>query len=1325
MKNFATCHCHPQSLDSASTPEAFAAREQELSTGVITVTDHGSLGACRKVYDLGKAKGLIPVLGLEAYFRDDNCPILLEHGVPKKFYDPNNEKEQKDYERYPDGTYLEYNKYFHVTLHFLDEAAFNCGVRLLSKADLRAEQHGSERKPLFDWQQLEELLSHNVTVTTGCLVGMVQRHVLEYEALDIALAYYEKLRGLAKPGHFFVEVFPHDCSRNFVQGVSIELTNGESLWYYDRKMLKTDAGEIRSKELAEAWNGKNNPHKALVGVKNYRTWETMDPREIKSVTYIEDFVANPCRPWAEDGDVQAGLNKVMLAFAERYGDPILIGDDSHFAHKEEKVVQDVRLAQNGSWRFYGSYHRQSSDEAFKYFNGKLGIDQKTFEGWVDNSHEWASRFKDFKFTSAISLPVSFYEKKYCECEWYHEGDPDNSLQYTFELIKKHGRMPWGNEAYEARLQAEIEMLHYNGKIDLLPYFFIDEEVCSLYEELELLTGPGRGSAAGLLLAYLLGITHVDPLKYGLSMERFMTMDRIRSGKLPDIDQDLPTRDPLVNEETGWLKQRFGDCYAQISVDTTLKLKSAVKDVARMKYGRVPEDVEKWSRRFEMPPQGVNDYDFVLGYDTDEGRVQGSIESDEELKQYIANYPEDWEVVKKCLGLGRQKGRHACAYVIADKPIHEFIPLTTVSGVRVTQYTAGAVEASGGLKMDFLVVNTLNDIGDCIKLIQKRSGVEIPKQFYINGRRVPRHRLIPWNGSFVDVYDLPEDQAVLREVSEGRTETVFQFNTNAAVKWLSHFNYEKGNGSKAIDSIEAMAAFTALDRPGPLNAHVGNPDSPGDEHNMLVEYARRSRGATKSHDILPVFDELFPETYGIMVYQEQLQKLYQKITGCPGAEAEQFRSDVAKKQKAKIEKAYPKFMKAASERIGQKDAQAVWDFVQTWAEYGFNKSHAVCYSVIGYVCAWLKHHFKLEWWCSVLKNADKVDVNEKFWAFCGHLIDLPDVGISGPTFEIQNDRIRAPIDLLHGVGEVAHKQLCQYRPYTDIQDFCDKIALHQQNTGKWGDSTTKNKKTGETQTVKKFKKGHNALNQKVCYTLIVSGAMDSLFPATRVTEIGDQKVVEEITTVDKLHMYEQAIAKATGAKKPKPVDAAYNSIGPLERYQRRKAVLPAYGEDLVPYLVEKRFDRFYSDDEGRPMFSWNYLGIKHKEVRIVNYDELRALASVDVIPRGKEILVAAIGYVDTQRKWVWRGKECCEIILDIEGAKFKAVKWGGAGEEGNELPEVFNEDLEGGLLVSLYRRYRDDRPFTIESIVVLKHPLDHKVEESPEPEETNGTKDNSE
>lgn len=1294
MHNFPTFHSHPQSLDTASTPEAFIKRELELGTGAVTVTDHGTLTACRKVYDLGKKAGLIPILGLEGYFRDDDCPILKSQGYkPERplLYAPDGSVIGEDATK--PAKFTNYWKYAHLTVHALDQAAYETVIRVLSAADERAERHGQERKPLFGWAQIEEMGAQNLTLGSGCLIGMVQRHLLDRDNPKGAIAYYERLRSMVKPGNFYVEVFPHTCDRNWVEGVFLTFEDGTQIKYYAGKKLRTNVGDIEAGNLAQEFIKKDSPHKELIAVKDYQTWKPYDaPKKLVKVEHIAEFLQNECRPWCPDGDVQKGCNEFMLYLANRYGDKVVISDDSHFAYPEDKVVQDTRLGGSGAWKFYGSYHRQTSEEAYGYFRGNIGTEQKEFESWIDNAREWADRFKGFKLEYKASLPTKFY--------------PEDTFTHTMSLIKKHGRMQWKDLKYVERLDQEIKLLHMNGILDLLPYFMVSEEISALYAQNGLLTGPGRGSAAGLLLAYLLGITHVDPLEFNLSLERFITLDRIKSGKLPDIDEDFPSRDLLVHPDDpdkGWLRERFGDHVAQISVDTTLKLKSAVKDAVRATMGFIPPEVEKLAHKFEQAPQGVSEHNFVFGYDTPEGYIPGSLTSDKALQDFVKAYPSQWEIVQKMLGLPRQKGRHACAYCITNRPVHEFIPMTRVSDIPVTQYTAESVEAVGGVKMDFLVINTLKDISECIKMVQERSGVEIPESMVINGKKVPKIRLIPHNGQWFDVYRLwvsPWVDPVFRDVSEGKTETVFQFNTPGAVQYLTqNFNDVRPDGKKAIASIDDMSAFTALDRPGPLDVKRQTPD--GRTVNMLEEYARRARSLPPAEPEA-VFMELLPETHGIMVYQEQLQSVYQYLTSCTGAEAEDFRSNIAKKKMEKVQKAFPFFIERASAKVGKEKAEELWELFKTWGQYGFNKSHSVCYSIIGFVCAYLKHHFPLEWWTAVLRNADKAEINEKFWKYCGDLIDMPDVSLSGDTFEIRGTRIRAPISLLHGVGEGAHAELCAGRPYQDIDDFCQKIQARKTSRAKVDQITGKKRA------------GTSALNRGVVYTLIISGVMESLFPKTK--ELSDGTKVEA-GVIDWLEMYEKALAKASGKKKVQQVDTKFANLSPLARFQMKKAVLPAYSDDLFQMVVKKGVKGLRIRGDERPEFDDG--NSRHEPWSFVTAEQIGQLTNQQPYVEMK-YFVAVPAYVEGARRFSYGGgKEACEFILDMSGTKFKFVKWG--DRQSGKLVKRFSSEVVGAVVIVLLSKYKENKPFSVEDLVIVQAPLD-QVETSEKSEKENANKD---
>jgi len=537
MKQFCNPHAHLMSLDSASTPEAFIKREVELGTGSISVTDHGSLAAIYRTYDLGKKNNLIVCPGLEFYERTDDCPILTKYGIPRTNTVPRGADKDEWAITHPNGSFIDYQKYRHGTLGFRDFKAYKLGVKLLSKAHGRAERHGSELKPLFTWNDIEELAAANTTLGSSCLVGMVARHLLndnidQTTKIAIATDYFERLLHLFGD-RFYIEMFGHECRYEWEEAVYIEVEKQdgtkESLRYHFKKNIRTDIKDLTAAELASEFE--KIKHSLLRSVCNYRVWTDFEePLRIINVTKTEGFVQNSCSPYCPDGDMQFVANSFMLEMAKKYNVPVIPSSDAHFSLPSAKIVQDVRLAQQGSWRFYGSYHRQTSEEVFKHFNTKHGVSETEFEGWIENSYQWAEGFKDFKFDTTPQLPTKFF--------------PKDTLAYTKELIKKHGRMP-KDPIYRERLKKEIDILHKNGKIDLLPYFFTVEEVYRQYQNQGYLLSPGRGSCAGLSLAYLLDTTHVDPVRYDLSLERFINKARIDRNALPDQDSDLPSRDFLV------------------------------------------------------------------------------------------------------------------------------------------------------------------------------------------------------------------------------------------------------------------------------------------------------------------------------------------------------------------------------------------------------------------------------------------------------------------------------------------------------------------------------------------------------------------------------------------------------------------------------------------------------------------------------------------------------------------------------------------------------------------------------------------------------------
>lgn len=639
--------------------------------------------------------------------------------------------------------------------------------------------------------------------------------------------------------------------------------------------------------------------------------------------------------------------------------------------------------------------------------------------------------------------------------------------------------------------------------------------------------------------------------------------------------------------------------------------------------------------------------------------------------------------------------HNCAFLICNEPVSNFIPQTSVSGVTVTQYTAPSAEEAGALKYDFLVINSLKDMSDSIKLVQEKHGFVPDKTYTLNGKSVPGFRIIPHNGHLYDIWDLPEDQDVFNDICEGSTETVFQFNTPAAKQWLKRFNQKKmGSENKLLDSIEALSAFTALDRPGPLDAMME--DETGDVHNMLVEYARRATlGVGNYRSDFPILDQLLPETYGIIVYQEQLTRIFREIGKTTGIEAENFRGHISKKQMAKVSEDRELFMKGAVETLGQAGAEQLWGSMFTFGQYGFNKSHAISYVTISYACAFLKHHYPLEWWTAVLRNADKNEISEKFWGYCGHLINLPDIKLSGENFKVVNDRIQAPISLLQGIGATAHAELVEVSEGADnLEKLFQNIYARRVGKGKDG------------------KLARSALHRSVMYTLIVSGTMDSMFP------IGS-------TMLDKLMAYETARAvyeemckkkpEDDGAKKRKskprkpkvaePVLPAFVNLNAMQIYQLRKSILPAYSGDVYQMICDSGIV--------------NKVGMGYvfpfgdRMIKVVQPKTLDNFNDLQKWPSGKQVVLGLPCFIQTDERRVFgpQKKDMAKLTLESGGSLYQYVKWPDRGEV--RLKDEFQKDLTGTIGIAILSKYCLEKPFTVEGVITVQAPFEKPKEESHE------------
>jgi len=893
-------HSH-HSLDGAATVEDLVGRAKELEIPALAITEHGNLNSAMELYTAGKKVGVLPVLGIEAYVEDEWSPEEFDkRNVLKK-------------------------KYLHLTLHFKTQRAYEYFCSLTPQMEARAVVKFGERKPILKLAELEPMVGE-ITIGSGCMVGCVCKFLMKGDEAGAATM-YERLRNLAGPGNFFVEIFPHAVTHNW-------------------KSPKIDPATKRFVEPGQ-------------------------------------FIKNECTPFAPDGDLQKSLNKWLIDTAHKYGDPVVPSLDYHFARPEQKLSQNARLGQGMElWQFYNSYHIKDSDEVGQFFMDSLKVNTKTVESWIDNAHLWASSFKDFKIPTSAD-------------RWVMPEFHGDSMEKIYELINKNGKMNWSDPLMVERLKYEIEALKFNGKLDVLPYFFPIADLTEWCRDSNILFQL-RGSGSGSLLVYLIGISDFNPMKHGLSFDRFISKGRVASNSLPDLDLDIGDRDRVLKH----LTEKYGDKIVHISTDVKAKLKSAIKDAERTLLGSVTKNTEDLCRAIPDPPQGVDEYDYVFGgLDMDGGLIEGVFNSSEALQKYAAQNPKTWAMVKEFLGIMRNKSSHACGFCITDKPAQQYIPLYSIAkGQIVTGFSPKSIEAAGLVKYDFLGLNTLKDIATAFKLVEERHGIKYDRQ------------------------NIPDDPEVYKEFERGNTATVFQFNTAAVIPFLRRIK---------PSNIEDLAAITALVRPGTLDAIAE------DGRTLAEVYVARRNGEPVTY-IHPDLEPVLKDTYGIQLFQESQLEIFKRIGGYSAEEAEKVRRGIGKKD-AKILSTETKKLKIACLARGwnEQQSQLLIEQIMAAASYGFNKSHAASYAYTARACMFLKTKYPIEWWTAVLSNADKNEL-PKFWAHCSHMATLPDINKSGEGWVIDGSRIIAPIGILKGIGEIAYEQLLQMKPFSSIDDYAEKV-----------------------------------------------------------------------------------------------------------------------------------------------------------------------------------------------------------------------------------------------------------------------------------------------
>lgn len=1165
MRLTVSTHTHPESPISGSTVEAMVDRAAKLGRTHFSYTDPGYMTSLFRAYNYCKDKytgkpdkkgntnpklGFIP--GIEIFFKDPTCDIVK-------------------------NTKADSASYFKLTLYATNQDQFQKLSQIASRKRDSAITFYGETYPAWDWKDVTDCALEGMVAVSSDVHDMVSKHLVTGTP-RLAEQVFLKLKGLFG-SKYFVSIIGNEVSKTWVNLVELSLADGSKHVIYANSRVTTNAAKFaQAKELVE------NPYKhhTIHAFQSNFVTKTLDrPLKVNSAKPHSGFMPLP------EGDVQAKANKLMYALAKRHDVKVLYSDYAFYADQEDKTVQDVRLYQE-EIREHTKRHMQSTEECSAYLKNTMLMSDDQITEVLDSTSSWASMFDSFSLSYGYSLPEV-------------EGDK-SALEKCMEIIKNVGRLPKDRPDYLERLKYEIQVLAKNGKIDLTPYFLPIADVFDFYKKEGRLTGPGRGSAGGSLLLYLMGITHLDPVKWGLSFERFLSLDRVLTGNMPDVDVDLVDREPLVGPDgmSGYLYGRWGAKAAQISTRTQLRLKSSIKDVNKyFNEGSVDAEIEKLTKSLPDAPQGVSDMDFVFGFeDSDGNHTPGLIEISEDLKKYAESRPKEWSVVQRCLGISRQNSRHASAFVIANKPIDSVLP--TFLGGNVTQYEAKSVEKAKLIKYDFLVVNQLKDIEGCLKRINKKNGDALPVGNF-------KHL-----GKELFIWDLPEDLEVFKASWNGDTETIFQISTQSMIPFV-----KKIKPKTLVD----LATILALVRPGPLD-YV----DPETGLTMADEYVERrnGRGTVK----LPELAQLIPETYGVQCFQEQTTKVAKEIGKMKPTDAEELRRIFSKKEKAKALAMKPVFMEGAVATVGKEKAEMIWAQMETSSRYSFNFSHAAAYCVISYACMFLKHYYPLEWWASVLSNADEKEISTTLFRHVRDKVLPPDVNISSNEVAVdyETGTLRAKMTVMKGLGESVSRPIVENAPYSDIKDFIKK------------------------------KVAGPSLTQK----LIHVGVMDSLFPKN-LDLVGKMQLYHDTVNVV---AYEEKLSQGKKPKPPKPgeVDSAYLSMSPLQDFKARKMILPTLPANLSS-LVAKYCPLMNEGTVEAPMFADE----RGRAYKMITGDQLERLLSLAPFNQKNYFCVPA--FVVDMKEFTYSNneKKALKMFLDIDGKVEERVLWPSYGTNSAQYP----------------------------------------------------------
>ncbi len=705
------------------------------------------------------------------------------------------------------------------------------------------------------------------------------------------------------------------------------------------------------------------------------------------------------------------VNAGLIEIARKRSIPLVATNDCHYLQQSDAEAHEVLLCiQTGKNIETADRMRFGTDQLyFRSPEEMIGLFAKHPEA-IENTLRIAERC-DLSFTFGEFLLPQFQSDSGESLDELLVREAERGLAEKLPALLR-GRSPELQAVYLKRLREELEMIRSMG---FSGYFLIVADFVRYAKEKKIPVGPGRGSAAGSLVAFAIGITSIDPIRYGLFFERFLNPNR---KSMPDIDIDFcqEGRDEIIR----YVTDKYGhDRVAQIITFGQMKAKAVIRDVGRalnIPYGEV-DTIAK------LIPNVLN-----ITLDTaiqDEPRLQEEARKSDKVRKLL-------HLSRSLEGLNRHASTHAAGVVISDVPLVERVPLyRSPKGDEsvVTQYAMKDLQDIGLTKFDFLGLKTLTVIQNCLQFVEEGKGISLNMQ------------------------DLPLDDPKTYELlGKGDTDGVFQLESSGMKDLLVNLR---------PDCIEDVIALIALYRPGPMS--------------QIPDFIARKQGRTRITYEASELKDILQETYGVIVYQEQVMQIAGSIGGYSMADADNLRRLMSKKKPEEMEKEKPKFLEGAKRNaIPQQKAQKIWDQMETFAEYGFNKSHSAAYAVITYQTAYLKAHYPAEFMAALLTsekdNRDKIIRYIHDCRTLGIGVLPPDINSSLRDFSVSEDgNIRFGLAAVKNVGVGAVEAVLEARlnggKFLSFKDFCRRADLRK-------------------------------INKRVVESLVKCGAFDSIYPNRR-------------------------------------------------------------------------------------------------------------------------------------------------------------------------------------------------------------------------------------